>query len=116
MIVVALMAVFLIAFSIAYAGETANGFYFAEGMAARTAADSIALGANAAFIAGNGSQAPFSISNANQTATIVGSFAQVSRSNALAQSKILTSRIQVTGNLSEGDKTVYNNEENLTIG
>ena len=113
MVLLSIMMIYLLAFSLIYGGQQTNQFYFLESLLGRAATDSVALRANAAYIAGNGSTVNFTIANATSNISIMGHAAQLFLEDGVVGSPMITS--SVSGNFSMGQKTARNSYGNVSI-
>jgi len=114
MILLSVMVLYILAFSMIYGGQTANQFYFIESLLGKTIGESVALGASAAYIAGNGSQVDVRIASVEGEVSVVGNSVQVALEDRVVHSPIICSA--VSGDFSAGLKTARNSYGNITVG
>jgi len=114
MILLSVMVLYILAFSMIYGGQTANQFYFIESLLGKTIGESVALGASAAYIAGNGSQVDVRIANVEGDVSVAGNSVLVTLEDRVVHSPIICSA--VNGDFSSGLKTARNHYGNITVG
>ena len=114
MILLSMMVLYMAAFSLIYGGQQQNQIYFLKGLLGRETTDSVALRANAAYIAGNGSSVNLTVANASSNISVVNHIVQLVLEDGVVGSPLVTS--QVYGNFTAGQKTARNFYGNISIG
>jgi len=114
MILLSVMVLYLLAFSMIYGGQTANQFYFIESLLGKTVGESVALGASAAYIAGNGSSVDVRIASVEGDVEVRRHSVLVTLEDRVVHSPIISSA--VSGDFSSGLKTARNFYGNITVG
>ena len=114
MILLSVMVLYILAFMMIYGGQQTNQFYFLESLLGKTVGESVALGASAAYIAGNGSEVGVRISSMEGDVNISGHSVQVMLEDRVVHSPLVCSA--VGGNFSAGLRTARNHYGNITLG
>jgi len=114
MILLSVMVLYILAFSMIYGGQTSNQFYFIESLLGKTIGESVALGASAAYIAGNGSSVDVRIASVEGDVDVRGHSVLITLEDRVVHSPIICSA--VSGDFSSGLKTARNFYGNITVG
>jgi len=114
MILLSVMVLYILAFTMIYGGQTTNQFYFLESLLGKTVGESVALGASAAYIAGNGSVAEVRIGSVEGDISVGGHSVLVTLEDRTVHSPLVCS--SVYGDFSTGQKAARNHYGNITIG
>ena len=114
MILLSVMMLYAVVFTVIFSGQQSGQFRFIESLLGKTAAESIGMAADAAYIAGNGSEAVVRIGSIEANISVAGHSVLVSLVDRVVGSPLVTS--SVNGNYSSGQKTARNSYGNITIG
>lgn len=113
MILLSVMVLYLSTFSLIYSGQQQNQIYFIKSLLGMETTDSVALRANAAYIAGNGSEVNLTVANTSSNISIMNHVAQRALEDGVVASSLVTSAVH--GNFSMGQKTARNFYGNISI-
>lgn len=114
MILLSIMMLYLIVFMLIFSGQQTNQFYFLESLLGKTVGESVGMSMNAAYIAGNGSEADARISSIEANISVAGHSVIVALEDRTVGAPLVTS--SVNGNYSSGQKTARNYYGNITVG
>ncbi len=114
MMLLSIMVLYFTVFSLIYGGQQANQSHFIDGLLGKQATDSVALRANAAYIAGNGSVLNLTVANASSNLSITSHAVQLVIKDGVVDSPLVTSAVH--GDFSVGPKTARNFYGNISIG